>query len=54
MNHFEERYILITGCSSGIGYAAAVTLKQHGHTVIATARQMQDVERLRSEGLTSF
>ena len=54
MNHFEKRYILITGCSSGIGYDAAVTLKQHGHTVIATARQMQVVERLRNEGLTSF
>ena len=54
MKRFEGRNVLITGCSSGIGYDAAVTLKQRGHTVIATARQPQDVERLRNEGLTSF
>ena len=54
MKRFDGRNVLITGCSSGIGYDAAVTLKQRGHTVIATARQPQDVERLRNEGLTSF
>ena len=46
--------IFITGCSTGIGYDTAVKLKQRGHTVIATARQPQDVDRLRDEGFTSF
>ncbi|MEE2716350.1 MAG: SDR family oxidoreductase [SAR324 cluster bacterium] len=50
----SPKTVLITGCSSGIGYDAAVTLQQRGHTVIATARQTQDVEQLRKEGLTSF
>lgn len=48
----RERNILITGCSSGIGYCAAKSLQQRGYRVIASARQAQDVERLRSEGLT--
>lgn len=31
--------ILITGCSTGIGRAAAVELTKRGHEVIATARK---------------
>lgn len=46
--------ILITGCSSGIGYDAAVALHRRGWQVFATCRQDKDVERLREEGLTSF
>jgi NAD(P)-dependent dehydrogenase (short-subunit alcohol dehydrogenase family) len=46
--------ILITGCSSGIGYDAAVTLKNRGHNVIATARKQEDVARLTQQGLTSL
>ncbi|MFA5983657.1 MAG: SDR family NAD(P)-dependent oxidoreductase [Methylococcaceae bacterium] len=42
--------ILITGCSSGIGYTTAVELKKRGHQVIATARQPDDVQRLINEG----
>ncbi|MDO4435284.1 MAG: SDR family NAD(P)-dependent oxidoreductase [Cardiobacteriaceae bacterium] len=45
------RSILITGCSSGIGYAAAHELHRRGWQVFATARDAQDVERLKSEGL---
>lgn len=43
--------ILITGCSSGIGYAAAKQLKALDYRVFATARKAEDVERLTSEGL---
>jgi NAD(P)-dependent dehydrogenase (short-subunit alcohol dehydrogenase family) len=46
--------ILITGCSSGIGYDTAVTLKNRGHQVIATARQLKDVTRLQEEGFISL
>ena len=43
--------ILITGCSSGIGYYCATTLHQQGHKVIASCRRPDDVARLQSEGL---
>lgn len=49
-----KRSILITGCSSGIGYDAAHTLHKRGWRVFATCRQDADCERLRSEGLESF
>lgn len=44
--------ILITGCSSGIGYDTAITLKNRGHHVIASARKQEDVARLTAQGLT--
>ena len=42
--------ILITGCSSGIGYATAHYLKEKGWRVIASCRQAEDVQRLQFEG----
>jgi len=42
--------ILITGCSTGIGYQTAISLKQRGYRVIASARNPQDVTRLIDEG----
>lgn len=42
--------ILITGCSSGIGYVTATVLKKRGHRVICSARQAKDVTRLLDEG----
>jgi NAD(P)-dependent dehydrogenase (short-subunit alcohol dehydrogenase family) len=42
--------ILITGCSTGIGYRAAVMLKEQGYRVIASARKDADVARLIKEG----
>ncbi|MCB2129105.1 MAG: SDR family NAD(P)-dependent oxidoreductase [Rhodobacteraceae bacterium] len=47
------RSILITGCSSGIGYDAAHALKQAGWRVFAACRAEADVARLRAEGLES-
>jgi len=46
--------ILITGCSSGIGYDAAHGLLKRGWRVFATCRAEADCDRLRSEGLESF
>jgi NAD(P)-dependent dehydrogenase (short-subunit alcohol dehydrogenase family) len=48
MTH-TDRSILISGCSSGIGYAAARQLKARGWRVLATARKPADLERLRDE-----
>ncbi len=42
--------ILITGCSTGIGYRTAVMLKEQGYRVIASARKEADVARLTQEG----
>ncbi|WP_448247976.1 SDR family oxidoreductase [Thalassotalea agariperforans] len=43
--------VLITGCSTGIGFDAAVTLQSLNFEVFATARKQQDVEKLRELGL---
>jgi len=43
------RSILITGCSSGIGLAAARSLKARGWHVLATARRPADLERLKTD-----
>ena len=42
--------VLITGCSSGIGYHVAKGLKERGYNVYTTARKEEDVQRLISEG----
>lgn len=44
--------VLITGCSSGIGYTCAHALHAQGFKVIASCRHLDDVQRLQSEGLT--
>jgi len=49
-----NKSILITGCSSGIGYDAAHRMKSEGWRVLATCRKPEDVERLKSEGFESF
>ena len=46
--------ILITGCSSGIGLDAALTLSTRGYQVFATARHAKDVSMLQSKGLIAY
>src|SRR6516164_4288124 len=46
--------VLITGCSSGIGRAAAVSLRHAGLRVYATARQEDTLADLASRGITTM
>ena len=46
-----SRSILITGCSSGIGYTCALGMKERGWRVLATARSETDLDMLRRENL---
>jgi short-subunit dehydrogenase len=46
--------VLITGCSSGIGRAAAISLHAAGLTVYATARQVDAVAGLARQGINTL
>ena len=48
-----QRTILITGCSSGIGYHCAHALHKRGWRVFAACRRQTDCDRLVAEGLES-
>lgn len=48
-----QKSILITGCSSGIGYDAAHGMKARGWRVFAACRKQADCDRLIAEGLES-
>ena len=51
---FADKAILITGCSTGIGYCVARGLQARGYRVFATARRPESVEALQAEGLESL
>jgi NAD(P)-dependent dehydrogenase (short-subunit alcohol dehydrogenase family) len=45
-----QKTILITGCSSGIGYDAAHGLREAGWHVFASCRKAEDCDRLKAQG----
>jgi NAD(P)-dependent dehydrogenase (short-subunit alcohol dehydrogenase family) len=46
--------VLITGCSSGIGKASAITLANHGFHVFATVRKEADAGKLRDLNISNL
>lgn len=54
MGTLSPSAILLTGCSSGIGYAAAQGLRERGYRVFATARRLEDVQALAGEGFEAL
>lgn len=49
-----KKIILITGCSSGIGFDSALALKQRGNRVIASCRKSEDLQKLHALGLEAI
>ncbi|CAM2838162.1 oxidoreductase with NAD(P)-binding Rossmann-fold domain [Legionella steigerwaltii] len=47
----NEKIILITGCSSGIGFDAVFALQKRGHRVIGSCRKKEDVRKLLDMGV---
>lgn len=52
--YMQQKTILITGCSSGIGHCAAESLRERGYHVFATARKEKDVLMLQRQGFESL
>ena len=50
----NNKSILITGCSSGIGLATAKFLSRNGWDVYATCRKIKDVKKLNNLGIRCF
>ena len=48
------RSILITGCSTGIGWTCALGMKERGWRVFATARKPEDMARLEAAGVEAI
>lgn len=46
----DDRSVLVTGCSSGIGAATARVLRERGWRVFPTARKPEDLAILRDDG----
>lgn len=50
----EQKTVLVTGCSSGIGEATARVLREHGWRVLPTARKEADLVELREQGFEAI
>jgi len=50
----KVKTVLITGCSSGIGFCLAHGLREAGYRVFATARKEKDITKLKVLGFDSF
>ncbi|MGI9370861.1 MAG: SDR family oxidoreductase [Hyphomicrobiales bacterium] len=50
----QGKYVLITGCSTGIGQYCTHALNERGYSVIATARDQDDIAKLREEGFETL
>lgn len=46
--------VLVTGCSTGIGRAAAIAFHRRGWEVVATARRLEDIADLAAQGMTTL
>ncbi len=51
MNNMSNKFIFISGCSSGIGLDAAIRLKRAGYEVLASCRKPYDVGVLLTRGI---
>ncbi|WP_410016605.1 SDR family oxidoreductase [Sodalis sp. C49] len=49
-----QKTVVITGCSSGIGWVAAQDLRRRGYRVLATCRKPADVARLAAAGFETL
>ncbi|MCG6966691.1 MAG: SDR family oxidoreductase [Chromatiaceae bacterium] len=47
----QDKTVLVTGCSSGIGHCVALGLKERGYRVFASARRGVDLAALEDAGL---
>jgi NAD(P)-dependent dehydrogenase (short-subunit alcohol dehydrogenase family) len=50
----QEKTVLVTGCSSGLGECMASYLRDRGWTVYATVRKVEDMQRLEKDGFESL
>ncbi|MFC8126994.1 SDR family oxidoreductase [Streptomyces sp. NPDC057302] len=46
MNHLQDKVVVITGASSGIGAVSAKALAARGATIVAAARGQEDLDQL--------
>lgn len=53
MDNSMQKTVVITGCTSGIGRAAAADLLARGYRIIGTCRKTEDLEKLTQLGYTS-
>ena len=51
MTCLEKQVVLVTGCSTGIGRALSRELRARGHRPFATARRLESIADLASEGI---